>query len=231
VNGFGEPSLDLIMELAQPSSHDAALDFACGAGKAAFALAGRVRSVEAVDEQPEALDEGRRLSAELGLRDLTFTLVDLYSLPYGDGTFSLVVCRSALHRLPEPVEALREMARVTSRGGRVVLYDAVVDEVCDHEFNELARLREPAHRRHYRTSEFGKLFKQAKLRVAAQRIGRRTVDLDYWLEANAVPPEKADLIRLRFQALPVDVQDHMDVAYSDKLVSFSYDALAVRLEP
>ena len=52
---------------------------------------------------------------------------------------------------------------------------------------------------------------------------RSTIDLDYWLQAAAVPPPKAALIRGRFKALPVEVQMALDVAFSDRLVSFSYD--------
>ena len=59
---------------------------------------------------------------------------------------------------------------------------------------------------------------------------RRTIDLDYWLQAAAVPPPKAALIRDRFKELPVEVQTGMDVAFSDRSVSFSYDVAGLRLE-
>ena len=45
-----------------------------------------------------------------------------------------------------------------------------------------------------------------------------------------MPPPKADLIRGRFKVLPVEVQARMDVAFSDRLVSFSYDVAGLRLE-
>ena len=66
--------------------------------------------------------------------------------------------------------------------------------------------------------------------VKESRELRRTIDLDYWLQAAAVPPPKAELIRGRIKALPVDVQISMDVAFSDKAVSFSYDIIGLRLE-
>ena len=135
--------------------------------------------------------------------NVAFTLVDLYALPFKDGFFSLVVCGNAFHLLPEPVAALVEMARVTSGGGRIVLVEPVVDEVTDKAFNDLARLRQPAHRRHYTREELAGLAEQAGLRALAQAEARRTVDLDYWLQAAAVPPPKADLIRGRFKELPV----------------------------
>jgi ubiquinone/menaquinone biosynthesis C-methylase UbiE len=225
-----DASLDLLVQLAQPTSHDTVLDYSAGAGMAGFAVAPDVRAVEAADELPDMLEEGRRLAAELGLVNVAFSLVDLYALPYQKAAFSLIVCRNAFHLLPEPVAALTEMLRVTSGAGRIVLIEPVVDGVTDRAFNDLARLRQPAHRRHYLPEEIEQLATQAGLHVAGRGSLRRTVDLDYWLQAAAVPAPKADLIRGRFKALPVEVQARMDVAFADRLVSFSYDVAGLRLE-
>ena len=72
--------------------------------------------------------------------------------------------------------------------------------------------------------------RRAGLTVRQRGTLRRTIDLDYWLQAAAVPPPKADLIRGRFKILPVEVQARMDVAFSDRSVSFSYDVAGLRLE-
>ena len=80
-----DASLDLLVELARPTSHDTVLDYAAGAGIAGFAVAPDVRTVEAADELPDMLEEGRRLAGELGLVNVAFSLVDLYALPYDDG--------------------------------------------------------------------------------------------------------------------------------------------------
>ena len=45
-----------------------------------------------------------------------------------------------------------------------------------------------------------------------------------------MPAAKAALIRGRLQELPVDVQMRMDIAFSDRSVSFSYDVVGLRLE-
>ncbi|MEE4275086.1 MAG: class I SAM-dependent methyltransferase, partial [Thermoleophilia bacterium] len=170
------------------------------------------------------------LVAELGHANVTFMVVDLYQLPFVDAEFSLVISRGALHRLPEPTRALHELRRVGGEGARIVVEDVVVDHVTDGAFNDLARLREPSHRRHYRAEELEALALDAGLRVAERRVLRRTVDLDYWLQAASVSAEKGELIRSRVQALPVDVLERLDVAFSDRTVSFSTDLLAVRLE-
>ena len=69
-----------------------------------------------------------------------------------------------------------------------------------------------------------------RFEIRIKKPARRTIDLDYWLQAAAVPAPKAELIRGRFKALPVDVQASLDVAFSDRLVSFSYDVTGLRLE-
>ncbi len=225
-----DASLELLVDLARPTSHDAVLDYAAGAGMAGFAVAPDAATVEAADELPEMLEEGRRLAGEVGLVNVVFTLVDLYALPYDDGAFSLVVCRDAFHLLPDPSTALAEMQRVLAPRGRVVIVDPVVDATSDKAFNDIARLREPAHRRHYLIEELEAIVKRAGFVVSRQGRLRRTIDLDYWLQAAAVPPPKAELIRGRFKVLPVDVQANMDVAFADRVVSFSYDLAGVRLE-
>jgi SAM-dependent methyltransferase len=230
VEEMRDASLDLLVELARPTSHDTVLDYAAGAGMAGFAVAPDVRTVEAADEFPDMLEEGQRLAGELGLVNVAFSLVDLYALPYDSDAFSLVVCRNAFHLLPEPVAALVELLRVTSSGGRLVLVDPVVDEVTDKALNDIARLREPAHRRHYLEEQIDDLVAQAGLQVTKRGRLRRTVDLDYWLQAAAVPAAKAGLIRGRFRELPVDVQARMDMAFADRLVSFTYDIVGLRLE-
>ncbi len=227
---FRDPSVQALLDLARPEQHDAVLDYACGIGITTLAIAPAVASVLAVDEVAATLDEGRRLVAELGLDNVTFKVVDLYSLPFADAGFSLVVSRGALHRLPEPERALHELRRVAGAGGRIVVEDAVVDAVTDAAFNDLARLREPAHRRHFRAEELEALAIAAGLRVVERCVLRRTVNLDYWMQAAAVSPEKSELIRARVQALPFGVQQSLDVVFADRLVSFSTDVLALRLE-
>jgi SAM-dependent methyltransferase len=230
LDGFRDPSTEMLLEAARPSRHDTALDFACGVGMGALALAASVRQVEAVDDLPDVLDEARRLAAELGLGAVAFHLADLSALPFADGAFSLVVCQNALHRLADPTAALIEMARVTSPGGRVVVLDAVVDEVTDDAFNELSRLREPNHRRYVSAERLTALAAEAGLDVAEWRDERRTVDLEYWLQAAAVPAPTAELVRRRLGEISPEVQERLDLAFADDLVSFSYDELVLRLE-
>jgi ubiquinone/menaquinone biosynthesis C-methylase UbiE len=226
----GDPSLELVLELAAPSVGDRVIDVGTTVGATAFALAGAVASVLAVDNRPDTIDEALRLSREVGADNVGFALANLYALPFADGAFTLATCRNALHRFPEPVAALNEIARVVTASGRLVVYDLLVSAELDKYLNELARLSDPSHRRYATHDEFLEQFAKAGLTVTQERRLHRTVDLEYWLEAAAVDTGRAGLIRTRLQELPLKVQTALDLAVSDDLVSFSYDDIGFRLE-
>jgi SAM-dependent methyltransferase len=226
----GDPSLELVLELAAPRGDDRVVDVGTTVGATAFALAASVAGVEAVDSRQDTIDEARRLSSEVGVTNVNFTVANLYALPFPDGAFTLATCRNALHRFPEPVAALREMVRVVTPTGRLVIYDMVVTDDLDRHLNELARLSDAGHHRHATHAEFLEEFAKAGLRVVEERRLHRTVNLDYWLEAAAVDTGRADLIRTRLQELPLKVQTAIDLVVADDLVSFSYDDIGFRLE-
>jgi SAM-dependent methyltransferase len=223
-------SLDLLIELAGPRADDVVLDYAAFPSMVTFAVAPQVCSLDAAADKSGMLEEGRRLALELGLANVTFTLVDRFALPYADDAFSLAMGCEALHLYPDPAAALAELRRVTRTNGRVVLVEPVVDDVIDEPFNDLAGLRQPGHRRHLRLAELERLVAQAGLRVSRRGSARCTVDLEYWLQTAGVPPSRATLIRERFLGLPVDVQMRLDVAFSDRSVCFSYDVVGLCLE-
>ena len=226
----GDPSLELVLELAAPSIGDRAIDVGTTVGTTAFALAGAVASVLAVDNRKDTIDEALRLNREIGADNVGFAMANLYALPFADGAFTLATCRNALHRFHEPAAALREMARVVTPAGRLVVYDLLVDEQLDRALNELARLSNAAHRRYDTHDEFLEDFEKAGLKVTDERRLHRTVHLEYWLEAAAVDTGRAELIRTRLQELPLKVQTALDLAVADDLVSFSYDDIGFRLE-
>jgi len=226
----GDPSLEVVVELAAPQADDRVLDVGTTVGATAFTLASSVASVEAVDNRLDTIDEARRLCREVGAENVTFSVANLYGLPFPDGAFTLVTCRNAMHRFPDPINALREMVRVLAAGGRIVVYDLVVTPELDRYLNELARLSNPGHRRHSTRTEFLDQFAAAGLAMADERTLRRTIDLEYWLDAAAVDAGMAGVIRGRLQELPLKVQTAIDLVVADNLTSFSYDDAGFRLE-
>lgn len=46
---------------------------------------------------------------------------DITDIPVADATFDVVLCTEVLEHVPRPIEALREMVRITKPGGRLLL--------------------------------------------------------------------------------------------------------------
>jgi SAM-dependent methyltransferase len=155
-----ERALRLIVEAARAASDDTVLDVACGPGLVVCAFAPHVRKATGIDATPAMLDRARELAAGLDARNIAWDQGDAYSLPYADGSFTVVVTRYSLHHLLDPTAALREMVRACAPGGRVVVVDAYApeDPAKAAAYNEVERLRDPSHARSLSLAELKGLF-------------------------------------------------------------------------
>jgi ubiquinone/menaquinone biosynthesis C-methylase UbiE len=123
-----EAALGMIVEAAQATSNDMILDVACGPGLVVCAFAPHVRTATGIDVTLAMLDQARQLAAKRRVANVAWHQGDAYSLPYSDGSFTVVVTRYSLHHLLDPLSALREMARVCVSDGRIVVVDAYAPE-------------------------------------------------------------------------------------------------------
>lgn len=95
-----------------------ALDVAAGPGNVAVELTARgATHVTALDLSFNMLVEGAR-HAPL---DVSFVNGDALRLPFPDGSFEVVTISFGLRNVPDAEAALREFARVTRPGGRLVV--------------------------------------------------------------------------------------------------------------
>src|SRR5262249_42760721 len=122
------PDLQLLVEWAEPTTEDYALDVSTGGGHAALALAPFVGRVLASDLTPRMLPTARDFLTSQGVPNADFIVADAENLPFLDETFSLVSVRVAPHHYTDVQQAVMEMARVLRRGGRLVLVDTVSPE-------------------------------------------------------------------------------------------------------
>jgi ubiquinone/menaquinone biosynthesis C-methylase UbiE len=103
------------------------LDMACGDGVYSPWLAERVGPggrVVAVDMRLEYLELARKQSANSRCSGvIEFLAASIESLPLEDQSFDLCWCAQSLYSLPDPVEALRHMLRVTRPGGMVAVLE------------------------------------------------------------------------------------------------------------
>lgn len=56
-----------------------------------------------------------------GVTNLQFVTGDVHALPFADNTSDIVHAHQVLHHLPNPVQALREIRRVSKPGGFVAV--------------------------------------------------------------------------------------------------------------
>jgi ubiquinone/menaquinone biosynthesis C-methylase UbiE len=155
-----ERALQMIVEAAEAGPDDTVLDVACGPGLVVCAFARHVREATGIDVTPAMLERARKLAAEKGLSNVSWRQGDVYSLPYAEGSFSIVTTRFSFHHFLDPAAVLREMLRVCAPHGRIVVVDdyASDDPAKAAEFNRLEKLRDPSHARCLTLTELKNLF-------------------------------------------------------------------------
>jgi SAM-dependent methyltransferase len=151
-----------------------ALDVATGGGHVARRL--RAEGIEVVTSDPAP-----------GMRpDVVCRAEDL---PFADGSFDVVACRTAAHHFADVSAAVAEMARVAA--DRVL----IVDTVNMGEAAERAEaLRDPTHVRNYSEDEWAELVVGAGLELAEVRFFEHSIDLGAWLARTGCEGEEAERV-------------------------------------
>ena len=96
------------------------LDVAAGNGNATLAAARRFAQVTSTDYVPALLDKGAARAAAEGLQ-VAFQVADAEDLPFGAGSFDVVLSTFGAMFTPDHTRPAREMLRVLRAGGRIGL--------------------------------------------------------------------------------------------------------------
>lgn len=110
------------------ASGDRLLDMGCGGGRHAFAAARRGARVVALDADAGELKGVRDMlvameeEGEVPAPGVGIPLQgDALALPFADGAFDRVIASEVLEHVPDDRGAIRELARVLRRGGRMAV--------------------------------------------------------------------------------------------------------------
>jgi SAM-dependent methyltransferase len=100
------------------------LDVGAGPGTITAEFAEHVAQVTATEIGAAELALSQRLAAERGLANIDFSVEDVHTLSFADDSFDITHAHQVLQHVADPVQALREMRRVTKPGGVVAARDA-----------------------------------------------------------------------------------------------------------
>lgn len=143
---------------------DPALDVATGGGHTAAHLSARGLRVTASDLSDAMLAQTSNLAASRGLSISTASHA-AEELPYADGAFRLVTCRTAAHHFSCVADFVREAFRVLRPGGWLLVIDGAAPDdnpVAEDWIHRVEKLRDPSH---------GRFLSPAAWRALADKTG------------------------------------------------------------
>jgi len=193
-----EERIRRLVAAARLKGDERVLDIATGPGYIAEAFARAAREVIGVDLTDAMLAIGKQRTVERGVTNVSFRAADAQNLPFEDGAFDVVVCRLTLHHLMEPLQVLREMARVCRAGGKVLVEDIYASEHPERAaFQDRCEiLRDPSHVRTLALSELLQLFREVGLETDfVNTADDLTPEVERWLATTKTPPERAAEVR------------------------------------
>jgi demethylmenaquinone methyltransferase/2-methoxy-6-polyprenyl-1,4-benzoquinol methylase len=114
------------VEALQLTAGHRVLDLATGTGDLALMIARAQPGVTVVGSDPsEGMLAVGRDKIRAGALDgrVSMEVGDAQALPYDDGSFDAVTMAFGIRNVPDRLKALREMARVVKRGGRIAILE------------------------------------------------------------------------------------------------------------
>lgn len=93
------------------------LELATGTGLIAKNIVSSAHSIEATDASSEMINCAKRDNHSSKLH---FSVQNMFSLPYADKSFDVVIVANALHIVPSPEKAIKEIKRVLKSDGILI---------------------------------------------------------------------------------------------------------------
>ena len=227
--GHGDTSaLSKLVKMAEATATDRVLDIATGAGHTALAFAPHVREVIAYDLTKAMLEETANNAAARGLANVTTQQGPAETLPFPDASFDITAVRLASHHFAYNAHAVREMARVTRDGGRVVVVDnyGPEDDALDAQLQEIEKLRDASHVRSYKLSVWRARLEAAGLRITREVTDRysdtvRGMNFDEWVKRAKTPEDRVNELRRIFTQPAQDLRDLLKIDEVDGAIWFT----------
>jgi ubiquinone/menaquinone biosynthesis C-methylase UbiE len=145
-----------LLSFLSPGRGQVILDLGTGNGYVTMAIAGAHPwcRVIGIDIAAQAINRDVEQARVQGLANADFQSYDGIRLPFDYDHFDAAICRYAFHHLPQPETMLDELGRTVRSGGRLVLADAIRDDVDDVDFvNHFQEMKRDGHVRMHRSTD------------------------------------------------------------------------------
>src|SRR6187402_906216 len=121
--------LPKLQSMKESNPHLKLLDVGSGSGTISVSFAKLIPEghVDGVDLNPKILPRARAVAEMAGIKNIAFQEGSVFKLPFADETFDITFCHQVLVHIGNPWDALREMLRVTKRGGIVAAREGDYD--------------------------------------------------------------------------------------------------------
>ncbi len=97
------------------------LDCAAGTGALSISAAKRASEVLCTDFSEKMQAVAKRKAKARDITNIRFGRCDIFEIDAPDETYDVTIAGNVLHLLDDPERAVRELARVTKRGGRILV--------------------------------------------------------------------------------------------------------------
>ena len=111
--------LELVEQLIPEGAR--VLDTAAGTGQLSFAAAKKAEMVVCTDLSVKMLENARKKAQKQGVSNIRFEARNIFDLIDDSESYDAVMAGNVLHLLNDPHAALRELYRVTKKGGLLIL--------------------------------------------------------------------------------------------------------------
>lgn len=210
-----------LAELLAPFPGAHVIDIGCGAGHASFIAAQNVADVVAYDLSPHMLDVVAQAAAQKGLTNIRTQQGCAESLPFPDASADIVISRYSAHHWRDVGLALREMKRVLTPGGKVIMMDVVSPghPVLDIYLQTVEKLRDTSHVRDYAPGEWLSLFAEAGFVVCGVTCDRLRLEFASWIARMCTPEVLAAAITALQKTLPEEVAQYFEIQADGSFVT------------
>src|ERR1700742_5154252 len=124
--------LPKLQSMKESNPHLKLLDVGAGSGTISVSFAKLIPDghVTGIDLNPNILPRAQAIAEMAGVKNIEFQQGSIYKLPFADETFDITFCHQVLIHIGNPWDALREMLRVTKRGGVVAAREGDYETEC-----------------------------------------------------------------------------------------------------